>query len=113
MATYDASRLPFPIVVRPSGIWDSRAPMHTFCKIQKSHQRAYDLTTLCHERISADLLAARDAGTTLEDFLVVKDNNRSRRTWRSYEKAQVDRNLKGELKKPRYSNTRFDLRLAH
>ena len=113
MALYDIARLPTAMVVRPSGIWNARAPFHTFLKVYKSQQRSYDLSTLCLERVGRDLLAARDAGEEIESFLVVKESHTSRRVWRSYVKARVERNLKGELKRPIYSNTRRDLLIAH
>jgi hypothetical protein len=112
MAEYHISSLPNPIVIRPSGIWNTRSPLHAFRKIQKSHQRAYDITILAHERINHDLLKAREAGILLKDYLVVPDRHRSERTWRSYEKAQVRRNLNGELSKPAYGHVRNDLLVA-
>lgn len=113
MALFDVSRLPTEIVVRPSGIWNTRAPFHTFLKVHKGQSRAYDLTTLCLERVGWDLPRAREDGKTLEEFLVVDKSNRSQRAWRNYSKAQTERNLQGELKKPIYSNTRHDLIMAH
>src|ERR1022692_2673825 len=109
MALFDTSRLPNRMVVRPSGIWDARAPFHIFLKIYKIQQRAYDVSTLCLDRVLCDLPVARSLGKSLESFLVVPTSNRSRRAWHSYERAQTEKNLKGELVKPMYSNTRYDL----
>jgi len=97
------------MVVRPSGIWNSRAPFHTFMQINKANSRAYELTRLCLERIKSDIPAAREEGKTLEEFLGVKNNDISRRAWKNYTKAIYKRNGEGEIQNPAYGHTTHDL----
>jgi len=113
MAEFDVLRLPRELVIRPSGIWNSRAPFHNFLALFKIEGRAFAITTMCYERIDAELLLAREQGKTLEEFLVTQTNHRSRRAWNSYVRNQTERNLEGIIKGPIYSNARHDLVVGH
>jgi hypothetical protein len=108
MAQFNKALLPRKMVVRPSGIWNSRAPLHTFLKINKAETREYELAKLCISRIRRDLPIARDAGTSLEDFFVTKDDM-SRRSWKTYAQAYLRRNREGLIQKPAYGHVQHDL----
>lgn len=112
MAQFDKTALPPEMVVRPSGIWNSRAPFHTFMKVNKADSRAYELTRLCIERITFDLPIARDAGKTLEEFLV-PGTDIARRAWKSYANAQLRRNRGGVIQKPAYGHFKHDLIMSN
>ena len=96
------------MVVRPSGIWNSRAPFHTFLQINKANSRAYELTRMCLERIKQEMPVAREGGETLEEFLG-KTNDISRRAWKNYAKAINKRNREGQIQNPAYGHTKHDL----
>jgi len=113
MAEFDYEKIKKPIIVRPSGIWDSRAPFHNFIIIHKNHLRIYLVSVLCTEKYYADYPKARADGKTLEEFLVAPERNRSKRAWRNYIKAQTERYSDGRIKPPIYSNTAHDLVAAH
>jgi hypothetical protein len=113
MALYDTARIPSLMVVRPSGIWNARAPFHTFLKVYKGQQRSYDMSTLCLESVSWGLPVARKDGRPLKEYLVVSDSNRSKRAWKSYAEAQVDRKPDGTLWEPIYGNARNDVKMAY
>ena len=112
MAEFDKKSLPSDLVVRPSGIWDSRAPFHTFIKINKADSRAYEINRLCFERVTFDLQVARKAGKTLEEFIVPKTDI-ARRAWKNYTKAHLRRNREGVIQKPAYGHTRHDLIMSN
>ena len=112
MAEFNKRALPSEMVVRPSGIWDSRAPFHTFMKINKADSRAYEITRLCIERVTSDLPVAREAGKTLEEFIVPKTDI-ARRAWRNYAKAQLRRNREGVIQKPAYGHMKHDLIMSN
>lgn len=113
MADFDYEKIPKPIVARPSGIWDSRAPFHNFLVIHKNHQRMYLISVLCAEKYYSEYTKARAEGKTLEEFLVAKERDRSKRAWRNYVKVQTERYADGTIKPPIYSNTAHDLTVAH
>lgn len=113
MAVFDYEKIPKPIIARPSGIWDSRAPFHNFITLHKIHQRIYLVSVLCTEKYYADYPLARAEGKTLEEFLVASGRDRSNRAWRNYVKAQTERYSDGRIKPPIYSNIAHDLIAAH
>lgn len=45
-------RMPPDIVIRPSGVWDSRAPLHTFLAAQREIIRTYNVLTLAVYRLT-------------------------------------------------------------
>ncbi len=113
MAKFDYDKIPKPIIVRPSGIWDSRAPFHNFLMIHKKHMRMYLISVLCNEKYYFDYKKARSEGKTLEEFLVIPSRNKSQRAWRNYVKCQTERYSDGRTKLPIYSNIANDLVVAH
>jgi len=109
MAEYNIKKLPKRIVIRPSGIWDTRAPLHTYFTIQKGQQRAYDITILAHERVETDFSRFRDDGIELRSYLRIPNRGQSVRSWNSYERAWSRRNREGQVSKPSYGGARGDL----
>ncbi len=108
MPLYDKARLPTEMVTRPSGIWNSRAPLSTYIKVTKAETRAYEIGRLALEGMAAGMDAARASGITLEDYLVPKTNI-GKRAWRVYSKAYLRRNREGIIQKPSYGHCKHDL----
>jgi hypothetical protein len=111
MASFDRNILPVEMVVRPTGIWDSRAPFHTFVKVNKANTRGYEITRMCLEKVTHDLPSARSDGIPLKDYMTPK-NDVSRRAWANYEKAQSRVNLEGKLQSPAYGHVGHDVLMS-
>jgi hypothetical protein len=62
MTSGRALRMPPDIVIRPSGVWDSRAPLHNFLSAHRRTIRTYNSLTLAVNRLTHD---ARQPGVAL------------------------------------------------
>jgi hypothetical protein len=105
---YDKSNLPSPIIIRPTGIWNSRSPFHSFLQIYKANSRSYELTRMCIEKAKRDMREAKGAGLELEQFLG-KASDISRRAWKNYVKSIIKRDQEGNPQNPMYGNLKHDL----
>jgi hypothetical protein len=112
MADFDLRNPPGDFVARPSGIWDTRASFHYFLAIYKREMRTYAISAMVNDRMDGDLLEARAAGKTLNDFLVTEGGRSAKRYWRDYELSQTKTNLEGVVRGPIYSEARKDLLVA-
>lgn len=108
MPLYDKTKLPTGMVVRPSGIWNSRAPMHTYIKVTKAETRAYEIGRLSLEKAAFGIDGARENGVNLEDYIVPK-NDLGRRAWKVYSRAYMRRNREGVIQNPSYGHVKHDL----
>lgn len=111
MPLYDKAKLPSEMIVRPSGIWNSRAPLSTYIKVTKAETRAYEIARLALERVTAGMDAARASGITLDDYLVPKTNI-GKRAWKVYAKAHLRRNREGVIQNPSYGHCKHDLLMS-
>jgi hypothetical protein len=109
MAEFKIAELPKNLIVRPSGVWDTRAPFHYFLAIFKRENRARVITTLSYFQTESALNKARSEGVPIKDFFIQQCGIQAKRPWRSYEKYQTERSSDGVIKSPIFSNAKSDL----
>jgi len=83
--------MPPDIVIRPAGIWDSRAPFHNYLKEQKRISRSYALSVLTALKVERDLRSSElpSIRKYFNPRIGVTNRSTPRDTsaWRSYKRA--------------------------
>lgn len=87
------------LVIRPSGIWNSRAPFHNWLLAYKSINRSYELTIVGTERTEFDLVALARKGRSTKKFFGKGGSARGAKAWLAY-RAALGKTPDGELLVP-------------
>ena len=83
-----ALRMPPDIVIRPSGIWDSRAPFHNFLLAHRRIIRTYNVLTLAVCRLTHEAGDARVAARPAQKWLRAQGASmQSYRSWGNYRRT--------------------------
>src|SRR5688500_9650811 len=99
------------MVIRPSGVWNSRAPFLEFQRHHRSINRTFHILVVAVNRLVGDARRAPSL-TTAKKFFSVKTLSRDgNRSWSSYRKG-FGRNSDGQWPTPDLSDVTSDLTLA-
>lgn len=98
------------LIIRPSGVWDTRAPFHNWLVAYKSSNRVYELSVLCTERVDADLSSRLSDGRSTNKYIKRDDDStgRSMKAWAGYRGA-LGKAPDGSLRSPTAEELKSDL----
>src|ERR1043166_6256660 len=82
-----ALRMPPDIVIRPSGVWNSRAPFHTFLQEHRRIMRHYNVLTLAVYRLTHEAGQPSVAARSGRKWLKAADAGvQAGKAWGNYRK---------------------------
>jgi hypothetical protein len=80
--------MPPDIVIRPSGVWDSRAPFHTYLSFHRRILRSYNVLCLAVERLKRDAKDPTVAAQSGRTWLRAKDGSfQAGLSWQNYRRT--------------------------
>ena len=97
------------LVIRPSGIWDTRVPFHSFLREHKRENEIFHSLMLSIGRISSDAYAAKETASAKALFQPKKSGLASALSWKSYKYGW---RMAGNDGDPTAQHARHSLKLA-
>lgn len=76
------------IVVRPAGVWDSRAPFHTYLPLHREHLRTYTVLTQSIQKIRAECAQRPSERLSRAFFAAKKGGQLSDKMWYTYVRSR-------------------------
>ena len=104
-------QMPPDCIVRPFGIWNSRAPFHTWLPLFKSANRVSALSVLCTNRIAGDLDLTVAKSKSIKGYLTSRNTTgeaRAAKAWQLY-RASLGKDPDGALRRPQIGELKNDL----
>lgn len=87
---------PITLVIRPSGIWDSRAPLATFIQYHRKLIQTYNLLTLALGKIRVELTEPLHEDIKPAYFRLKKGGERAKDAWNSLKNTYGSKSPTGE-----------------
>lgn len=96
------------LIIRPSGVWNSRAPFHNWLLLYKHLNRAYELAILSTDHLSLDFESLSKDDQSLTKYFLKPGTARSSKAWKGYRGAW-GKTPDGKLRTPTLEEVNLDL----